>query len=181
VTRLLLCRHAEPGRPDAASEFALTLRPIPLAALYTSPLEHALATAGAIAEGRNLTPTLVDDLREIDLGAVAGLAFEDYPSELQDALLRSPASAVFPGGESFADVRARVVPAVDAIVARHGGATVAVVAHAGPIRALLAHWLGIEGDGAFRLDQRFAAVNVVDWTDGIPFVRLVNGTSVGVG
>jgi broad specificity phosphatase PhoE len=55
------------------------------------------------------------------------------------------------------------------------------VTHAGPIRALLAQWLGIDGDGVFRLDQRLAAVNVVDWTDGIPCVRLVNGTSVDVG
>jgi len=181
VTRLVLCRHADPGSPDAPAGLAQILRRVPFAAVYTSPLERAVATAKAIAEGRNLAPALVDDLREIDLGAVDGLAFEEYPSKLQEALLRSPATAAFPRGESFADVRARVVPAVDAIVARHEGATVAVVAHAGPTRALLAHWLGIEGDGAFRLDQRFAAVNVVDWSDGIPFVRLVNGTSADVG
>jgi broad specificity phosphatase PhoE len=149
VTRLVLCRHADPGAPDAPAELAQILRQVPFAAVYTSPLERAVATARSIAEGRNLTPVLVDDLREIDLGAVDGLAFEEYPSELQEALLRSPATAAFPGGESFADVRARVVPAVDAIVARHKCASVAVVAHAGPIRALLAHWLGIEGNGVF--------------------------------
>ena len=181
MTRLVLCRHADPGRPGAPAELARALRPVPLVALYTSPLERALATARAIADGRGLIPAVVDDLREIDLGAVDGLAFEAYPGELREALLRKPASAVFPGGESFADVRLRAIQAVDAVVARHPDATVAVVTHAGPTRALLAHWLGIDGAGAFRLDQRFASVNVVDWSDGIPFVRLVNGTSVDVG
>jgi broad specificity phosphatase PhoE len=181
VTRLVLCRHADPGRPDAPAELARSLQPITFAAIYTSPLERALATARAIAGGRDLTPTPVEDLREIDLGAVDGLPFEEYPKALQQDLLQRPAGAAFPGGESFADVRARATRAVDVIVARHPGATVAVVAHAGPIRALLADWLGIEGDGAFRLDQRFAAVNVVDWDDGIPFVRLVNGAAVDVG
>jgi broad specificity phosphatase PhoE len=181
VTRLVLCRHADPARPDGPAELALALRPVALDELYTSPLERALVTARAIADGRGLTPLVVDDLREVERGEVEGLAFEQYPAALQDDLLRDPAAAVFPGGESIADVRARVTRAVEAILARHPGATVAIVAHAGPIRALLAHWLGIDGVGAFRLDQRFGAVNVVDWAEGTPFVRLVNGRSVDVG
>jgi len=88
VTRLVLCRHADPGSPDAPAGLAQILRRVPFAAVYTSPLERAVATAKAIAEGRNLAPALVDDLREIDRGAVDGLAFEEYPSKLQEALLR---------------------------------------------------------------------------------------------
>jgi broad specificity phosphatase PhoE len=59
-------------------------------------------------------------------------------------------------------------------VARHPGAAVAVVSHAGPIRAALATWLLMADEGVFRLDQRLASVNIVDWHDGIPFIRLVN-------
>jgi broad specificity phosphatase PhoE len=50
------------------------------------------------------------------------------------------------------------------------------VTHAGPIRAALAAWLGISEEGIFRIDQRPASVNVVDWLDGVPLIRLVNGT-----
>jgi broad specificity phosphatase PhoE len=53
------------------------------------------------------------------------------------------------------------------------------VSHAGSIRAALADWLGIAGDGVFRIDQRTASVNVVDWVDGTPIVRLLNGTHPG--
>jgi alpha-ribazole phosphatase len=181
VTRLIVCRHADPDRREGPAELARALHPAALDALYTSPLERALATARAIADDRNVAPIVLDDLREIDLGEVEGLSFDEYPPELRESLLQTLARARFPGGESFSDVRARAVAAVDPIVERHPGAAVAVVTHAGPIRALLACWLGIDGDAAFRLDQRFGAVNVVDWTDGIPFVRLVNGTHVDVG
>jgi hypothetical protein len=34
------------------------------------------------------------------------------------------------------------------------------------------------GEASFRIDQRHAAVNVVEWHDGQPLVRLVNGTGV---
>jgi broad specificity phosphatase PhoE len=115
-------------------------------------------------------------LREIERGEVEELPFDAYPAELQAALLSSPATVRFPHGESFADVGRRVVPALAEIVARHDGEAAAVVSHAGAIRAALAAWLELGGDGAFRLDQAPGAVNVVDWDEGRPFVRLVNGT-----
>jgi hypothetical protein len=37
-------------------------------------------------------------------------------------------------------------------------------------------WLGIVGEALFRIDQRPASVNVVDWVDGVPLIRLVNGS-----
>jgi broad specificity phosphatase PhoE len=171
VTRLFLCRHAEPGAADAG-ELAET----PLAAVYTSPLERAVETARVIAAAQRLAPVVVDALREIERGEVEELPFEAYPAALQAELLTSPATVRFPNGESFADVRARVVPALAEIVARHDGDAVAVVSHAGAIRAALAAWLEIGGEGAFRLDQAPGALNVIDWSEGRPFVRLLNGT-----
>ena len=176
--RLLLCRHAEAGRPAQAAELARHLAGTALAAVYTSPLTRALTTAHAVAALHQLAPVSRDELREIDLGDVAGLQFEDYPPELQSALLAAPATVRFPGGESYDDLRARVVAAIAEIVALHSDESVAVISHTGPIRAALATWLEAAPAAAFRIDQSFAAVNVVDWIDGTPFVRLVNGARV---
>jgi broad specificity phosphatase PhoE len=107
---------------------------------------------------------------------VEGLEFDRFPAELQVGLLREPLSVRFPGGETYDELRGRVCGALAAIVDRHPGETVAIVSHAGAIRAALAAWLGIAGAEIFRIDQRTAAVNVVDWLDGVPIVRLVNGT-----
>jgi alpha-ribazole phosphatase len=170
--RLLLCRHAEAGAP---AQLARALEGTTLAAVYTSPIPRAAEAANAVAAERGLTPIVREDLREIELGEVDGLQFEEYPPELQAALLTEPATVRFPGGESYDDLRGRVVSALAAIVAGHDDETVAAVSHAGAIRAALAAWLGLAPDAAFRIDQSFAAVNVVDWTDGTPFVRLVNG------
>jgi broad specificity phosphatase PhoE len=98
---------------------------------------------------------------------------------LQQALLQAPATVRFPGGESYEQLRARVVAALDELVAQHDGQTVVVVSHAGAIRAALATWLSVAPDASFRIDQSFAAVNVVDWADRAPFVRLVNGIRPG--
>jgi broad specificity phosphatase PhoE len=176
VTRLVVCRHADPDDPKAAEALAYVLQFLPLAAVHTSPLPRAQTTAAAVVRPHALTPIVAEALREIDLGEVEGKAFDEYPPELKETLLRDSTLARFPGGETFAELQRRVCEAVDEIVARHDGATVAVITHAGPIRALLAAWLDIAGDAIFRLDQRYGSVNVVDWIDGVPLVRLVNGS-----
>jgi broad specificity phosphatase PhoE len=176
VTRLVICRHPDPGDPTGAEALAHVLEPLPLAAVYTSPLARARETATAVARPHALTPTVAEGLKEIDLGEVEGRAFDDFPPDLRDALLRDPTQARFPGGETYAELQRRACTAVDEIVARHREATIAVVTHAGPIRTLLAAWLHIADEAIFRIDQRYGSVNVVDWIDGVPLVRLVNGT-----
>jgi alpha-ribazole phosphatase len=174
VTRLILCRHARSGDSTGAAELADALRDRPLAAVYTSPLERAAVTAVAIAAAHRLQPVVIDDLRELDFGEAHGVPFEDLPSELQRGLLESPTEVRFPGGESYADLRARVTAACDDIVTSHPDSEVAVVSHAGAIRAALATWLSMADGAVFRLDQRHASINIADWTDGTPFVRVVN-------
>jgi broad specificity phosphatase PhoE len=174
VTRLVLCRHARPGDAAGAAQLADALRLVPLAAVYTSPLQRALVTAEAIAAAQRLQPIVVDDLRELDFGEADGVPFEALPSELQRGLLERPTEVRFPGGESYGELRARVTAACDEIVGRHPDAEVAVVSHAGAIRAALATWLSMADGAIFRLDQRYASINIVDWTDGTPFVRVVN-------
>jgi broad specificity phosphatase PhoE len=57
---------------------------------------------------------------------------------------------------------------------RHEGRPLAVVAHGGVIRAVLATWLEMPPEAAFRLDVSYGSVTVVDWLEGIPVVRLLN-------
>jgi broad specificity phosphatase PhoE len=170
MTRLLLCRHPAPGDTGA---LARALRGIELAAVYTSPFDRAREAALAIDAGA----VVVDDLREIDFGEVKGLGFDELPPELQRGLLEAPARVRFPGGETYAELQGRVTAALADIVARHDGDTMAVVSHAGAIRAALAAWLLVADEAVFRIDQRHGAVNVIEFHDGTPLIRLVNGTT----
>jgi broad specificity phosphatase PhoE len=173
MTTLVLCRHTQSGD---AEQLAAALADLPIAAVYTSTLQRALDTARPIAALHALEPVELDDLREIDFGEVEGVVFDDFPAELQRGLLEAPLEVRFPGGETYAELRERVTKALAGIVAAHPDATVAIVSHAGAIRAALATWLGIADQAFFRIDQRLGAVNVIDWIDGVPLARLINGT-----
>ena len=48
------------------------------------------------------------------------------------------------------------------------------MAHGGVIRAMIAVCLEMPDEAIFRLDQRYGSVNVVDWLDGSPILRLLN-------
>jgi alpha-ribazole phosphatase/probable phosphoglycerate mutase len=181
MTRLIVCRHADPASPEQAVELAQALRGTRLAAVYSSPLARARETAALLRDGRNGAAILVADLREIDFGDVDGLGFDELPTELQSTLLHKPTRVRFPGGESYEDLQKRVCAALGEIVAAHADEVVAVISHAGAIRAALATWLHMADEAVFRLDQRHASVNVVDWTDGVPLVRLVNGDASSLG
>lgn len=174
MTVLVLCRHVRAGDAAHAASLAETLAEVGASAVYTSPLARARKTADAVAAPHGVEPVVVEDLREIDLGEVEGLGFDELPPDLQRGLLEEPTSVRFPGGETYAELRARVIAALDTLAARHEGATAIVVTHAGPIRAALASWLLMDDAALFRLDQRYGAVNVVELIAETPLVRLVN-------
>jgi broad specificity phosphatase PhoE len=181
VTTLILCRHADPSEPEQAVALAHALEPTPIAAVYSSPLERARETAVVLANARSVPVNVVDDLREIDFGEVDGVQFDDLPTELRSALLREPTRVRFPGGEDYEDLRRRVSAALGKLVAAHPHENIAAVSHAGAIRAALATWLQMAETALFRLDQRHASVNVVEWIDCVPIVRLLNGSASSLG
>lgn len=195
VTRLLLIRHAEPaeeacgacyGRLDIglsargqqrAELIARTLDRIPLAAVYSSPATRALETATPLAAAHNLTPLVDDGLREIDFGELEGRRYDDIQvthPDLYRAWMQTPTQVQFPGGESYPQLQARAVEALDAIRTRHRGSLAAIVSHGGILRAMLAHCLRMPAETIFRLDQSYGALSMIDWLESTPLVRIVN-------
>ena len=121
-----------------------------------TPLSRTRLTAGAIfAAGYPEQRLLVEPgLIEQNLGDYQGLGHSDLPP-----LLQAPAHPFWPlaaterppGGESMADVLARVGAALDALVERHPGEDVVVVSHGGAIRAAVAHALAVDAGRALHL------------------------------
>jgi broad specificity phosphatase PhoE len=117
-------------------------------------------------------------LCELDFGELEGRTYDEIAAErpeLYRAWMETPTEVEFPGGESYARLRTRVMAAVDELRARHDGETVAAVTHGGVIRAVLGHVLRMPDEAIFRLEQRYLGVSVVEWLDGFPLVRQVNG------
>jgi alpha-ribazole phosphatase len=195
ATRLLLIRHAQPaeeargvchGRLNIglssrgqrrAHLIARTLERIQIAAVYSSPSTRALETATPLASAHNLTPTVDDALREIDFGELEGRRYDDIQAEHPDLYrewMQTPTKVRFPGGESYAQLQARAVEAMEAIRTSHRGSLAVIVSHGGVLRAMLAECLRMPAETIFRLDQSYGGVSVVDWLEDAPLVRIVN-------
>ena len=109
--------------------------------LLSSPALRCRQTLTALTDEQ----TVEEDPRlwEQDFGAQDGSALADLP-DLGPMSLADLAAHRMSGAESFEDMAARVIPALETLAARiqQGGGPVAVVAHAGTARAALGLALG---------------------------------------
>jgi probable phosphomutase (TIGR03848 family) len=159
---------------------------LPLAAVVTSPLERCRETARAIAKAQAGKPKVSTErgLLECDYGSWTGQELKTLAKETMWRTVQvHPSAAVFPDGESMADMSARAVAAArrwDARVeAEHGPDAVWVaVSHGDVIKAILADALGIHLDGFQRINVDPASLSVVRYTSVRPFVMSMN-TSAG--
>ena len=157
------------------------LAQVGLQSLYASPLDRARETATIVGQAVGLRPVLVEGLREMDTGLVSGLHSAQfimrYP-RLMWAWLRDDSALAFPGGETLTNFYTRASRAVDELVARHTGQTIAVVAHGGVISGYLS--LLLDGRGSNRIAWRLrnGAICHVRWVgDGPPQLLALNDTS----
>jgi len=152
------------------------LAAIPIAAIYSSPLERAHETARAVAAHHGLEIQLRDSLGEVRFGDWTGRSVADLDAgDAQWHGWNSNRSiARTPNGESFLQLQNRMVSEIVAIAAERPAAIVAVVSHADAIRAALAQFLGIPGDFVLRLDIRPASVSVLHLGSGQPRVSALN-------
>lgn len=161
---------------------AARLAVLPLAAVVSSPLERCRDTARAIA-GRQESKIAVTRERgivEVDYGSWTGQELASLTKEpLWSTVQHHPAGVGFPEGESMAEMSARAVATVrrwDATVgAEHGEHAVWVaVSHGDVIKAVLADALGMHLDVFQRIVVDPAAVSVVRYSPGRPFVLTMN-------
>ncbi len=196
ATRLILIRHTQPsaaarGRCYGVLDFGLsarglrharhiarTLDAITLHAVYTSPRLRARHLAEPLARLHGLDPIIDENLRELDFGDLEGMTYEEIERQHPGIFRRwmaTPTEVKFPGGDSYRILKGRALAALAAIRARHNHETVAVVTHAGTVRAIVAECLSLPDHAIFRLDQSYGAISIIDWVDENPIVRLLNG------
>jgi probable phosphomutase (TIGR03848 family) len=152
------------GHAQAAA-LARRLTEVPLAVIYSSPLERTLETAQPLAAAHGLTVQVREKLGETQCGNWTGRSLKEVKEEeLWPVIQVYPGGARFPGGESFAEIQARMVADLDAIRDAHPGQTVAVVSHADPIKMAVAHYTGLALDLFQRLTISPASVTALTFT-----------------
>ena len=149
-------------------------------ALYASSLARSVRTAEILSEamGLDLKPVIVPDISELHLGDWEGETHASLsnkePERLAEHYRNFVNSKPPGGGESVAELAGRVLPAFRDICDREKKKNVIVCAHAAVNRVILCDALGAPLESFFRLEQDFAALNVIDLHEGTPLVRSMN-------
>lgn len=190
-TRILFVRHAsndyveagrlagrapgvhlnQRGRTEAQA-VAERLASAALVAVYSSPLERAIETAGPIADLQGVPVCPLEGLMETDCGEWTGALIEELSrTDLWRGMQSAPSCARHPGGESMAEVQARMVAAVEELRISHAGRSIAVVSHGDPIRLLVAFYTGLHIDMFQRLAIDPASISELEF--GLLLPRLL--------
>jgi probable phosphoglycerate mutase len=139
------------------------LKDAPIKAVYSSPLERAMETAGPIAEALELEVIPREGLLETDVG------------EWQDQSLKRlrrlkvwrgvqfvPSQFRFPGGEEFVETQDRIRREIEALRAQHNPKDlIACVSHADPIKLAVAFYVGLPLDMFQRLNVSPASITAL--------------------
>jgi alpha-ribazole phosphatase/probable phosphoglycerate mutase len=199
--RLYLIRHGEVegaeagkllGRTDAplsergreqSHQLAEFLSTENLERVYCSDLLRARTMADTIARRSNLDVRASSAWREIDMGEWEGRTFAALHHEARELVAQifsDPASFVYPHGESFAAFTGRVRVALGQLLTTRDSSNIALVTHGGVCRVILGDALGMAAQNWLRLAQDYGCLNVIDWYDGNPTVKLLNGLPAGI-
>ena len=196
MTELILLRHGETdwnrelrfqGHVDVglnaigleqARRLARRLAAEPAHRLYASDLLRARQTALPVAQQLGLASVTDPALREQSFGEVDGMRVDDIKERHPQAWagwLLFQEDYCMPGGETTKQFHARVMDAVNRIVAAHRGETLVVVTHGGVLDMIYrtARSLGLNGPrqsdipnaGLNRVRVREGGIDILAWAD----------------
>ena len=148
--------------------------------IYSSELSRAYDTALPVAKALGLEVKKRKGLNEVDVGLWQGKRIDDVEKEFPESFelyRRSPGLSRFDGGESYAELRERVVIEFDNLAKENEGKTVLVAAHGGVIRNLIAAWLDIPGERIKEVPRASnASITIAEYENGKAKLTLIGYT-----
>ena len=152
---------------EQARKLAEQFKDLNIAAIYCSDLKRSYATAKIVAEALGQELAVCSELREVNLGDWDGLTKDEIRAQFphqweqrgEDFECYRPK-----GGESFADLRDRVIPFFCEVLADAKKPAI-IIGHAGVNRVILCCVLGMPLSHLFRLSQDFGAVNIIEFRE----------------
>jgi alpha-ribazole phosphatase len=149
-------------------------------AIYTSTLSRTRMTAEIIASGHKCSTTACDELNELNFGFIEGLTFEEikqlYP-ELAEVLSGFNTPPQFPGGESLDELDNRVQKFLETLHQHKPEETILIVAHAGTLRLIVCHLLGIGMENWRKIRLDMASLSIIDTYPQGAILSLLNDIS----
>lgn len=168
---------ADAGRAQAEAVAARIGALASVAAVYASPLERTRETAAPIARTCGLRVRARTGLLECDFGDWTGRSLSRLRRHRSwSQVQRYPSGFRFPGGESFAEMQARVTGCIAELCTAHPGQTVVAVSHADPIKSVVAQAMGVHLDLFQRIVVSPCSVTAILYSPSGPVVLATNST-----
>ena len=162
---------------DQCAAVARALASATVAAVYASPLERARASAEVIAKPHGLAVRIVPAFSEMTFGSWEGLTRDEARARDPEAWAQwrsAPHLLKLAGGETIAEVAARVTAGVEALQAAHDGHTVVLVSHGVVARVIVLGALGLGLDRLWTLDAAPAGITEIEYEPGWATVHRMN-------
>ena len=165
------------GGVEMARAFAASYRDLPWAAIFSSPLTRALATAEPLATAIGLPIQRRDGFAEIEYGAWDGLTAEAVSDRFHvehERWIADPAWNPPTGGETAVALAQRVTHEIEEIAAAHHDGNVLIVSHKATIRVAVCALLGVDvGRFRYRFGCPVGSVSIIEFGAHGPFAAAI--------
>lgn len=164
-----------PLAPTHLSECAAVAARLPaVAALWSSPLTRCRVLAQVIGERRGIAPRIDERLREMKFGEWEGRRWDEIDRNQSERWTQDYWNVAPPGGEKYSELYERVSATLMEVI-QCAAASVAIVTHAGPIRATLGHCLQLKREHYPELRLEFGGINLLRASAGVLRLEYLNG------
>jgi broad specificity phosphatase PhoE len=166
-----------PDGHQMAEDFADAHKSLPWAAVFSSPLRRAVATAKPLCEAAGIRMQIKAGLREIAYGQWEGKTPEEVNREFHDAYVRwlaDPGWNAPTGGERGIDVARRSSPVIEEMEQNCSAGNVLVVSHKATTRIILCSLIGIDvGRFRDRINMPVASISIVEMAMHGPLLHVL--------
>jgi len=146
--------------------------------IISSPLSRCASFARALAEENSLDVSIEDNFKEVGFGSWEGLTPDQIKSdnlkEYED-FYKDPVNLRPPGAEPLNDFTSRVISSYEKCVAEHTGNHILIVAHAGVIRAIIAHALMAPAAAMYKIKVSNAGITRIRFDKTSGTLEFING------
>ena len=163
-----------------ANKLASFLKNENIAAIVSSPLNRAMATAEAIASQHQLPVEVADGLKEIEVGEMEGLSLSNLNTTFSQFLMqwwRGGGSERLPGGESLVELQQRSWEAIERLMAKRKDGTVVAVSHYFVILAIILKALDLPLEYFVKFKVDLSGVSILEIADHGTRLVAFNNTS----
>ncbi|MFW6065101.1 MAG: histidine phosphatase family protein [Candidatus Natronoplasma sp.] len=199
MTKIYIVRHGETewnrdgklqGWKDApltekgkkqAEALCERLKEVEFDAVYCSPLGRTLKTAEIVLDGKDVLLIEDERIKEINMGKWEGTKGEEIKQEFPDLysdFWERPNLYIPISGESFHDLKERVIPFIEEILEKHEDENILVVSHGCASKVMMSYFEGRSLKDIWeqpKLEE--ACLNLVKIEDGEPEIILFGDTS----